>query len=429
MRKDIAKLVAPWMRGRKLPASFMAAPADPLAPVDVRGISEALFEAGAELPGPKFDSRAARLRTKLTRLAEAGAVGAIVVEGPRSFVGDEARKGDALPSLAKTRPGIEPAPIPVVQMRWHDADALFRIGKRKLSAVQAEIDRKLAPRSAALVDTKATITVALKATSVPAPNVLAQIEGSDRKDEIVVVGAHFDHIGRDGTGQCHVEPGDTEKDGVCNGADDNASGSAMVVEVARALAAANVKPRRTLVFANFSGEEVGLHGSKALAESPPPVPPFAQGKVVAMVNLDMVGRLDDRGLAIGGVGSSPGWMPLLDAVGPHGLGVLYERSVTTRSDHASFYRKNVPVLFFFTHLHPDYHRPGDESASINGEGMAKIAELVVDLVRRLGEGADVPFEAPKHPDEGLVGALPGTNPATVEKRVGLPEVAAAPPTP
>jgi Zn-dependent M28 family amino/carboxypeptidase len=428
MRKDIAKLVAPWMRGKPLPKSFTAAPADPFAAVDLRGIAEALVDANDALPGPKFDSRMARLRTKLTRLTEAGAVAAIVVEGPRSFADAKARAADALPTLASSRPGVEPAAMPIVQMRWHDADTFFRIGKRKLSAVQADIDRKLAPRSAVLTGTTATVTVALKATSVAVPNVIAQIEGGDRKDEIVVIGAHFDHLGRDGTGQCHTESGDAEKDGVCNGADDNASGSAMVVEVARALAAAGVKPRRTLVFANFSGEEVGLHGSKALAESPPAVPPFTNGKVVAMVNLDMVGRLDERGLAIGGVGSSPGWMPLLDAVGPHGLGVLYERAITTRSDHASFYRKNVPVLFFFTHLHPDYHRPGDESAGINKDGMTKIAELVADLVHRLGDGAELPFALPKNADEGLVGALPGTNPATIEKRVGLPEPKMVPKT-
>jgi len=431
MRKDIAKIVAPWMRGKPLPKSFVAPPTDPLAAVDVRSIAEALIDANDALPGPKFDPRFGRLRHKLTRLAEAGAVAVIVVEGPRSFVDAKARAADVLPTLDSGRPGIEPAAIPVVQMRWHDADALLRIGKRKLSAVQAEIDRKLVPRSAVLTGTTATVTVALQATSVAAPNVLAQIEGGDRKHEIVVIGAHFDHLGREGTGQCHADPGDVEKDGVCNGADDNASGSAMVVEVARALAAAGVKPRRTLVFANFSGEEIGLHGSKALADSPPAVAPFAGGKVVAMVNLDMVGRLDERGLAIGGLGSSPGWLPLLDAVGTHGLGVLYERAITTRSDHASFYRKNVPVLFFFTHLHPDYHRPGDESAGISKGGMTKIAALVADLVHRLGDGADVPFALPANPDEGLVGALPGTNPATIEKRVGLaepkPEPAAATP--
>jgi hypothetical protein len=426
MRKRIAKMAAPWLRGKALPKSFTAAPADPLARVDVRGIAASLVDAAEALPGPKFDIRQGRLRTKLARLSEAGAVAAIVVEGPRSYVDAKARETDALPGLDASRPGIEPAAIPVVQMRWHDADALFRIGKRKLSAVQAVIDRELVPQSSALVGTTATVTVAMKSTSVSVPNVLAQLEGGEKKDEIVVIGAHFDHVGRDGSGQCHTDPGDAAKDGVCNGADDNASGSAMVVEVARALAAAHVKPKRTIVFANFSGEEVGLHGSKALAESPPSAPPFANGKVVAMVNLDMVGRMDARGLAIGGLSSSSGWMKLLDAVGPHGIGVMYDRAITTRSDHASFYRKDIPVLFFFTHLHPDYHRPGDEIDAINGDGMTKIAELVADLVQRLGDGAEVPFTPPKNEDEGLTGALPGTNPATVEKRVNLPAPGAAP---
>ncbi len=420
MRKRIAKLAAPWLRSKKLPKSFTQAPADPLAAVDVRGIAEALVEAADALPGPKFDIRQGRLRSKLTRLAEAGAVAAIVVEGPRSYVDAKAREADALPSLGASRPGIEPAAIPVVQMRWHDADDFFRIGKRKLSAVQAVIDRELVPQSMVLTGTTANVTVGLKSTSVSVPNVLAQIEGGELAHEIVVVGAHFDHVGRDGNGSCHTDPGDPDKDGICNGADDNASGSAMIVEVARALAAAKVKPKRTIVFANFSGEEVGLHGSKALAESPPDAPPFAKGKVVAMVNIDMVGRMDARGLAIGGLGSSSGWMPLLDTVGPHGLGVLYDRNITTRSDHASFYRKDIPVLFFFTHLHPDYHRPGDEIEAINADGMTQIAELVVDLVQLLGDGASVPFTPPKPGEEGLTGALPGTNEATVEKRVNLP---------
>jgi len=419
LRKDIARTFAPWMRGRSLPRAFTAAPADPFATVDVRGIVDALTEASEALPGPQFDSRSARIRVKIDRLAEAGATGVIVVQGPRTYVGDEARQKAVLPDLAKSRPGIEPMKIPVVQMSWREADARFRVGGRNLSTLQAAIDRKLVPQSATLPGTTATITVALEPTTVQVPNVLAQIPGSDKKDEIVVIGAHFDHIGRDGNGQCHTAPGDAEKDGICNGADDNASGTAMVVEAARALAAAGVKPRRTLVFAHFSGEEIGLHGSKALAESPPKVGPFARGKVVAMVNLDMVGRLDDRGLAIGGVGSSPAWMPLLDEIGPHGLPVLYDRAITTRSDHASFYRKQVPVLFFFTHLHDDYHRPADETPAINGEGMTKIAALVVDLLAKLGDGREVPFAEPKHPSEGLVGALPGSNPATVEKRVGL----------
>ena len=236
LRKDIAKMVAPWMRGQKLPKSFTAAPADPLAPVDVRGIIDMLIETTDALPAPRFDPRAGRMRTKLQRLVEAGAVAVIFVEGPRTFVDAKARAADVLPTLAQVRPGVEPSTIPIVQMRWHDAEKVFPIAKQKLSAVQARIDTKLVPQSSALAGTSATITVGLAMTKTNVPNVLAQIPGTDRADEIVVIGAHFDHIGRDGNGQCHTDPGDVEKDGVCNGADDNASGTAMVVEVARALA-------------------------------------------------------------------------------------------------------------------------------------------------------------------------------------------------
>jgi Zn-dependent M28 family amino/carboxypeptidase len=211
-----------------------------------------------------------------------------------------------------------------------------------------------------------------------------------------------------------------EKDAICNGADDNASGTAVVLEVARVLANGPA-PKRTLVFALFSGEEIGLHGSRALADAPPNVAPFAGGKVVAMVNIDMVGRLGEKGLAVGGVGSSPGWMPLFDDIGTFGIPTIYDRSVTTRSDHANFYRHDIPVVFFFTGTHPDYHRPGDELELINRDGLTSIAELTLALMQKLAAGHEVPFAKPTTPAEGLVGALPGDNAATVERRVGFPD--------
>jgi Zn-dependent M28 family amino/carboxypeptidase len=118
------------------------------------------------------------------------------------------------------------------------------------------------------------------------------------------------------------------------------------------------------VFTHFAGEELGVLGSKALAEAPP----FERKRVVAMLNLDMVGRLGPKGLAIGGLGSSDAWMPLLDKVGSAGIEILYEGSVATRSDHASFYRKDIPVLFFFTGVHSDYHRPGDHATRSTSRG-------------------------------------------------------------
>jgi hypothetical protein len=244
-------------------------------------------------------------------------------------------------------------------------------------------------------------------------NVLAVLPGTKTPEEIVMLGAHYDHIGTADNGvMCREQAGDT----ICNGADDNASGTAMVLEVARAFVEAKYRPARTIVFAHFAGEELGLYGSKALAAGPPKAAPFEGGKVVAMVNLDMVGRLGKDGLAIGAVGSSDAWMPLLDELGSRDMTIVYERAVNARSDHANFYRHEVPVLFFFTGLHDDYHAVSDHFEAINRDGMASIGQLVADLTRALADGADVPYAAPRSDDEGVVARMPGADSSTVEKR-------------
>ncbi|MCX4248068.1 M20/M25/M40 family metallo-hydrolase [Paraliomyxa miuraensis] len=253
-------------------------------------------------------------------------------------------------------------------------------------------------------------------------NVLAVLPGSEHPEEIVMLGAHYDHIGSSDTSMmCRAKDGDT----ICNGADDNGSGTAMVLGVARAMVKANYRPARTIVFAHFAGEELGLLGSEALADAPPKAAPFAGGKIVAMINLDMVGRLGKDGLAIGGVGSSDAWMPLLEEVGTRELPIVYERAINSRSDHASFYRKKVPVLFFFTGLHDDYHKPADHFDRINREGMASIAQLVADLTRKVADGAAVPYAPPRNDDEGVVSRMPGTDESSVEKRSITPPAPAA----
>jgi len=242
------------------------------------------------------------------------------------------------------------------------------------------------------------------------PNVLASLAGGDRAQEIVVIGAHYDHIGEAPDDEC----GEARKDGVvdkiCNGADDNASGTAMVLELARAWKQSGRTPRRTIVFTHFAGEELGVLGSKALVDKPP----FELARVVAMINLDMVGRLGPKGLAIGGLGSSEAWLPLLDEVGAAGLEILYEGSTATRSDHASFYRKDIPVLFFFTGTHADYHRPGDTVDKINLAGMLGIGQIVTGVMQRLGDGREVKFNKA---GPGLAGGLPGSDPKTIIKKV------------
>lgn len=246
-------------------------------------------------------------------------------------------------------------------------------------------------------------------------NVLAYIPGTEKPEEIVMLGAHYDHIGVPEAGVFCQQEGD---DAICNGADDNASGTAMVVEIARAFTDAGIKPKRTVVFAHFAGEELGLHGSKALADKPPVAAPFDGGKIVAMVNLDMVGRLGKDGLAVGGVSSSDAWMPLFDELDTRDLPIVFERAINSRSDHASFYRHKVPVLFFFTGLHEQYHKAGDHFDLINKEGMTDIAQLVSDLMLELSDGRDVPYAKPRSGSEGMVSRMPGSDDKSVEKRVG-----------
>jgi len=135
-----------------------------------------------------------------------------------------------------------------------------------------------------------------------------------------------------------------------------------------------------------------------------------------MLNIDMVGRLRER-LTVSGVGSSGRWMELLDEVGPHGMRVLYDRSLTQRSDHAPFYERDIPSLFFFTEIHADYHAPGDEMVGILPEGLLQVAGMIAEITWRVADGYALPFSAPRGPAEGLVPALPGEDPSTIEKIV------------
>ncbi|MGB1012658.1 MAG: M20/M25/M40 family metallo-hydrolase, partial [Nannocystaceae bacterium] len=354
----------------------------------------------ADIPGPQFGMETGQLGAKLKRLRKAGAVGVIAVRGPRSFVDDKTRKEDKLPDLGKTRTRevTQDTPLPVVQMQWKAADRYLRPAKVSLTGLQKTIDTKLEPQSKAL-NFEATLATSMATKTIEVPNVVATIPGSENPDEIVVIGAHYDHIGTDGENG-HCKP--IEDDKICNGADDNASGTAMVLELARAFAQHNPKPKRTLVFTHFSGEELGLYGSRAMVRNPP----FDLKSVVAMVNLDMVGRLGRRGLAIGGIHSSEQWMPLLDELGNRDMTVIYEGSVTSRSDHAGFFKRNIPVLFFFTGIHGDYHRAGDHADKVNIQGMEAIGEIVSGVMLALGNGYPLTFSKPGK-NGGISQGLPG----------------------
>ena len=190
----------------------------------------------------------------------------------------------------------------------------------------------------------------------------------------IVLGAHFDHLGYGEDGNSMLR-GTTNE--IHNGADDNASGTAALLELAFLLKKSKSKHYNYLFIA-FSAEELGLNGSKYFVEHPT----IELNTVNYMINMDMVGRLNDssRVITLGGVGTSPNWGKQLAATPNKYLQFRYDSSGTGPSDHTSFYRKDIPVLFFFTGLHTDYHKPSDDAEKINYEGELYIIKFIQSLI-------------------------------------------------
>ena len=222
----------------------------------------------------------------------------------------------------------------------------------------------------------ATLMTSVRPRAVEARNVVAFLPGADPDlaREVVIVGAHYDHLGLGGEGS--LEP---EAVGVVhNGADDNASGTSGLIEVARRLAMGDREPARSILFLAFTGEEKGLWGSATYVREP--LVPL--DRTVAMLNMDMIGRLEGRPLMVMGVGTAEEWLevlerangeltpPLTIATAPDGFGP---------SDHASFYGEGIPVLHFFSNTHEDYHRPSDDWEKIDGDGLRQIVDLVTEV--------------------------------------------------
>jgi hypothetical protein len=165
--------------------------------------------------------------------------------------------------------------------------------------------------------------------------------------------------------------------GIHNGADDNASGTSSMIELAFLLKNSKAK-RYNYLFIAFSAEELGLNGSKYFVENPT----VSLNNINYMINMDMVGRLNDssKTITVGGYGTSPSWKPMFDAVKKKDFTIRFDSSGTGPSDHTSFYRKDIPVLFFFTGLHSDYHKPSDDADKINYVGMLKIIRFIQQMI-------------------------------------------------
>ena len=188
----------------------------------------------------------------------------------------------------------------------------------------------------------------------------------------IIIGAHFDHLGK---GEDHNSLAPNDKT-IHHGADDNASGTAALLELARQLKETHLK-KYNYLFVAFSGEELGLYGSKYFTNHSP----VDLHSMDYMINMDMIGRLDTaKGLQIGGIGTSPAWPEIVKAAAPAGLKLTYDSSGTGPSDHTSFYLKDIPVLFFFTGTHTDYHKPSDEAAKINYNGELVVLKMIYSVI-------------------------------------------------
>jgi Zn-dependent M28 family amino/carboxypeptidase len=195
----------------------------------------------------------------------------------------------------------------------------------------------------------------------------------------VILGAHYDHLGYGEDGNSMLRTGERL---IHNGADDNASGTAALIELARLLKASKDKNNNYLFIA-FSGEELGLFGSKFFVENPT----IDLTHVNYMINMDMVGRLNDssKTVTVGGFGTSPAWSTVVTTNKRSAFSIHKDSSGTGPSDHTSFYRKDIPVLFFFTGLHSDYHRPTDDADKINYEGEVWIIKYIAGLIDDLNK--------------------------------------------
>lgn len=310
------------------------------------------------------------------------------------FILDPEFDADDVANVA-TNLGSATAPLPILGVR-NDVARAWLTGSDLDLSVAASTPAEPKPVAGASVR---ILTAMTGSTSRP-PNVVAILEGSDPtlKDTYVVFSAHMDHVG--------VGRPNQKGDSIYNGADDDASGTTAIIEVAEAFASMPQRPKRSLIFLTVSGEEKGLFGSKYFVENPPvPVE-----KMVANINIDMIGRnAPDTTVAIGQDYSSLGGTLQAVVTAHPELKLLVaqdlwpEEKLFFRSDHFNFAMKKIPALFFTSGLHADYHQPSDEADTIDNDKLARTAQLVFWLGHEIANNAT----APAWTEAGLKAISPG----------------------
>ena len=296
-------------------------------------------------------------------------------------VGAHSGDGDELEKFGATA-GPDNAGIEFVQVKANIVNKWLALDGKNLESVESDIDKTLHPESFALPEKlNININVDIGREIKTVHNVVAYLPGET--SEYVVIGAHYDHLGLGE--QFSMAP--SLAGTVHPGADDNASGTAGVIELARWFSH-QPKHQRGLLFLTFAGEELGLLGSSYYVNHP--LLPLKDD--VAMINMDMIGRIRDRKVYIGGVGTGTTFAPILQQLGPkHDFDAdLSEKAGYGSSDHTSFTTKQIPTLFFFSGLHADYHKPSDTWDKINAPDAVRLLDLVADVTDHLIDGSPRP---------------------------------------
>jgi len=313
-------------------------------------------------------------RYKAKLAADRGAVGFLLVTGPNS-----PHAGELIPFRTADR--TSPVPIAAASISGALADRLLAPARTNLQELQSALDGgELSPHGHPQPQMRVRLGTKLERVRNTCRNVIGILPPAGGCREYVLAGAHYDHIGTgEGLGSLARE---NERGQIHNGADDNASGTSVIIELAAALAQARTSvdsntPRRGLVFACWSGEELGLVGSSHYVRNP--LVPL--DRTVAVFNFDMVGRLRDNKLILQAVGSSPTWRRLIERRNvPAGFSLVLQDDPYLPTDATSFYTKGIPTLSFFTDLHGEYNRPADDPDTLNYQGMQRVARFAGMLI-------------------------------------------------
>ncbi len=291
-------------------------------------------------------------------------------------------------AAGRNAPG-KPMPVIFCRRAWIDRMVRDAMG-RDLASIERTIDVDLKPISGELKDWRVTAEIQVERTEIQLRNVIGVLPGEGPlAEETLLLGAHYDHLGFGGPGA----RGGAARD-IFNGADDNASGVAVLLEIGRQLAARKIAPRRRIVLVAFSGEELGMVGSNFYVAHPL----FPLDKTIAMLNFDMVGRMSGDRLVAVGAGTSPRFALLLDAAAHReALRLTQVPGAVGGSDHLPFYTRQIPVLHFVTGMNPDYHRPTDDADKLNIPGMRRVARLGEEVAITLATDPKRPEYAGPNP--------------------------------